>query len=125
MPVDPEEYADTSIRLHDLMVRQIGAKGADFPATLRHSGRLLPRKVRQAGARISEVGDRIQNPKLALREDGAALAEDVAVIERHLRRQNPERRRARARANIAAGLAFQIVVIIAVFIIVLRWRGLV
>ena len=125
MAVEQEDYAETSARLHDLMIRQLGAKGEDFPATFRHSGRLLPRKPRQAAQRIIETGAQIGNPKLARVTDHTGLAEDAARVERHLTRLNPQARRARPRANFAAGVAFQLVVIIALVIVVLRWRGLV
>ena len=108
MAVEPEDYAETSARLHDLMIRQLGAKGEDFPATFRHSGRLLPRKPRQAAQRIIETGAQIENPKLARVTDHTGLAEDAALVERHLTRLNPQARRARAgqfrrRRGVSAG----------------------
>ncbi len=125
MAVDPEEYAATSVRLADLLVRQMGAKGADLPSALRYVGRDLPRPVRQAGARIADIGTRVGNPKLARMVDADALATDVALVERHLKRLDPSARKARVRANFAAGLALQIIVLIALVVVVLRWRGLV
>jgi hypothetical protein len=125
MAIDPEDYAATCARLNDLLHCQIGARGADFAASLRYAGRTLPRAVRQAGARIVDLGAQVENPKLARVTDAEALAQDVAIVERFLNRQNPKTRKARARANMAAGLAFQIAVVIALVIIVLRWRGLI
>jgi hypothetical protein len=125
MAIDPEEYAATCARLNDLLHRQIGARGPEFAASLRYAGRTLPRTVRQAGARIVDLGTQVENPKLENVTDAEALDRDVSIVERFLNRQNPKIRKARARANMAAGLAFQIAVVIALMIIVLRWRGLI
>ena len=125
MAVEPEDYTATCTRLNDLLHGQIGARGPDLAASLRHSGRLLPRRVRQAGGRIVDLGAQLENPNIARVTDAEALARDVAIVERFLNRQNPKTRKARARANMAAGLAFQIAVVIALVIFVLRWRGLV
>ena len=72
-----------------------------------------------------DLGGQLENPNIARVTDAEALARDVAIVERFLTRQNPKTRKARARANMAAGLAFQIAVVIALVIFVLRWRGLV
>jgi len=125
MAVDPEDYTATCARLNDLLHRQIGARGQDFETSLRYAGRLLPRGVRLAGGRIVDLAAQLENQKIARVTDAEALARDVAIVERYLTRQNPKTRKARARANMAAGLAFQIAVVIALVIFVLRWRGLV
>ena len=125
MAVDPEDYTATCNRLNDLLHGQIGARGPDLAASLHYAGRLLPRRVRQAGGRIVDLGGQLENPEFARVTDAEELARDVAIVERYLNRQNPKLRKARARANLAAGLAFQIAVVIALVILVLRWRGLV
>jgi len=125
MAVEPEDYTATCTRLNDLLHAQLGARGSDLAASLRYSGRLLPRGVRRAGGRIIDLGAQLENPNIARVTDAETLDRDVAIVERFLNRQNPKIRKARARANMAAGLAFQIAVVIALVIFVLRWRGLV
>lgn len=125
MAVDPEDYTATCARLNDLLHRQMDARGGDLAASLRYAGRSLPRRVRRAGGRIVDLGEQMENPNIARVTGADDLARDVAIVERFLTRQNPGIRKARARANLAAGLAFQIAVVIALVIIVLRWRGLV
>lgn len=125
MAVDSVEYAATCDRLRGLMVVQLAAKGTDFPTAVQHAGRLLPRQVRMAAVRITDLGDRVQNPKLARIADDTALAEDVATVEVFLQRQDPGAQKARARANLLAKLVFQIGVVILLFGAVLWWRGII
>ena len=109
-------------RVAQLLDERLRLKGS-LEDQLRRAGRRLPRKVRAAGAVLVQAVAMAQNPKLLLQIDDetVALAYDLCV--RHLNGVNPGAARKGALLNLAASIAFSLLVVGLLVLVVLYLRG--
>lgn len=112
-------------RVGELLVQRLNAKGATLQARLAKAGRRLPRRVRDAGTALVQATEMAQNPKLLMQvDDGAvALAYDICV--KHLNTIDPVQARRGVMLNIAASVAFSLLVVAVLVVVVLYLRGFV
>jgi hypothetical protein len=125
MGADPNDLARLSERLTQLMREKMDIRADSFPAALRRAGRRLPPALRREGQVIRIALEQVQHPRLARIADGAGAARAARRIEAYLAQLDPAADRARRRIFLAADVAFRIAVVLALFITVLIWRGLV
>lgn len=123
MGADPNELTRLAERLTALMRDKLEVKAESFPAALRRAGGRLPRRLRREGAVIVATLDQVRSPRLSRIADGEGAARAARRIEAYLSRLDPAADRARARAFFWANIAFRIVVVIALLMAVLVWRG--
>lgn len=112
-------------RIAALMEERLGIRGDGFEAKLARAGRLLPRRLRRAGALLAEARGLREHPRLARRVDPRRLRKAARAFERHLERVDAGRRRATARINWLAGNALNILIVLGLAVAVVAWRGLV
>lgn len=111
--------------LRALMEKHLGVKAKSFERACARAGRRLPRRLRQPVARLSEASQMAQNPKLQRYMDAQALDADYRAIKVWLGKKNLEEERKTRRLNLAALIAFQMLLIGVLLVAFLRWRGLV
>jgi hypothetical protein len=111
--------------LAQLMEDRMGLRGDGFAAKLKRAGRRLPRRIRRDGAVIVEAMALQAHPKLSRQVDEARLDRALTHLDRYLRGIDPWERRKGALLNWLAGIAFSLLVVAALVIAVMRWRGLV
>ncbi|RME13956.1 MAG: hypothetical protein D6801_10225 [Alphaproteobacteria bacterium] len=111
-------------RLYDLIGERLGIGGRNLETRLRRGGRRLPAKVREAGALLLEARRMAASPKLAPRIDHARIAAACALAERELMAIDPKERRLTRLVNWAAGNAFNLLLVLALALGAMRWRGL-
>jgi hypothetical protein len=92
-------------RISDLLDQRLQARGAGLEARLRHSGRKLPRRVRQAAGRLVVAEARSAVPKLLLQVDEGDVARDYDICVRYLSALSPVRGSMAAVVRIAASVA--------------------
>lgn len=92
-------------RVSALLEERLLARGAGLEARLRHASRRLPRRVRQAAARLAVAEARSGVPKLLLLVDEAEVARDYDICVRHLTAINPLRGPMGAVVRVAASVA--------------------
>jgi hypothetical protein len=112
-------------RIAALMEQKLGARGAGLEAKVKARGRALPRKVRQAAEHLAKSAGLAQNPKLLLQMDREAVAESYDICLRYL---GPLKARSRLMDHavaVAASIAMSLLVVAAIVIATLRWRGLI
>jgi hypothetical protein len=112
-------------RVAELMEQRLRIRGAGLAEKLRRGGRLLPRKVRAAAQVLAEAAEMAQNPKLLMQVDQEATAEAYDICLRHLGGVDRKARRNGAVLNVAASVAFSILVVAVLVIGILIWRGLI
>lgn len=112
-------------RVAALMEERLSLRGAGLEAKLRRAGRLLPRKVRDAGKRLAEAARNSQNPKLLLQIDMEKVSNDYDLLTRHLQAISPWDRRFGWLLHGTASVMVILAVVAALFVAVLRWRGLI
>ena len=112
-------------RIAGLMEQRLHLGGAGLAAKLAKGGRGLPRKFRDAGARLAQAAMMAQNPKLLMQVNEERVAEDYDLCLRHLLSLSVwDRRKGRLLGATVTVLGI-LVVVAALMAAVLYWRGLV
>lgn len=111
--------ADLSAQLR----AQAGAGGGALSSQLRRAERLLTYRARKAGARIVEAEGLISHPHLRRRVDGPLLRRSFKILKAELATLNPAARRVDRVLGFFGAIAAGVVVLAAVIVGVLAWRG--
>lgn len=120
--VTVQQMAD---RVSALLQERLGVRGDTLEGRLGRAGRRLPRKVRDAGAVLVQATQMTRNPRLMhlVDDQTVALAYDTCL--RHLNTVDPVAARKGLILDIAARIAFAILVVAVLFVAVIYWRGMV
>ena len=110
-------------RIAGLMEQRLHLRGAGLVAKLAKGGRGLPRKFREAGARLAQAAMMAQNPKLLMQVDEARVAEDYDLCLRHLQGVSVWDRRKGRMLGATVSLLGILAVVAALMAGVLYWRG--
>lgn len=110
-------------RIAGLMEERLRVRGRGLTEKLRKGGRLLPRKVRTAAEMVAQAAVLSQNHKLLMQIDREKVSEAYDLCVRHLGGVNPSERRKGLVLNIAASIAFSVLVVSVLVVAVLYWRG--
>ena len=110
--------------LRRLMARQLGLRKGRLSRRLAKAGRRLPTGVRKDIALVAEAEEMARNPRLALRLDTTTIDPAFDRAAAHLRAIDVADRRKGLFLSILGGVAFNILAVIVLLIVVLRWRGL-
>lgn len=116
-----DERAD---RLAKLIEEKLNVRGQGLAAKLGRGGRKLPRAVREAGEHLLLAQRMEANPKLARQVDYSRIEAACDVAERTLARIDPFERRKTIAINWLAGNAFNLIVVAALALGLIAWRGL-
>ena len=120
--VTVQQMAD---RVSGLLEERLRLRGATLEARLKAAGRRLPRHVREAGAALAAALTMIQNPKTMHQVDDETVAVAYDICVRHLTAINPSTNRRGLLLDMAARVAFALLVVGVLFVAVLYWRGLI
>jgi hypothetical protein len=110
-------------RAAELMEEHLKVRGKGLADKLRRDGRLLPRKIRAQARYLAEAAEQAQHPHLRTRIDMARTTEAYDSLCRHLTTLNLWERRRIAALNVLGSVAFNLLLLAALFIAVLVWRG--
>lgn len=112
-------------RVSELLAEKLRVRGDTLERRLRKAGRRLPRRVREAAAALDQATAMTRNPKLLhmVDERRLALAYDLCLA--HLNRVDPKAARRNLILDMAARMAFALLVVAVLLIATLYWRGLV
>ncbi|OIP84110.1 MAG: hypothetical protein AUK37_06095 [Rhodobacterales bacterium CG2_30_65_12] len=111
-------------RLARLIEERLDVRGHGLAAKLGRGGRKLPRAVREAGEQLLLAERMAANPKLARQVDDARIAAACEAAEHALERIDPWERRKTFAVNWLAGNAFNILMVLALALAAIAWRGL-
>ena len=110
-------------RVAELMELRLRARGSGLAEKLARGGRALPRRVRAAAGTLAEAAQMAQNPKLLVQIDELRVAAAYDICLHYLGPLGRGARRKGAALDILATMAFSLVVVVALVIGVLVWRG--
>lgn len=111
--------------LRSLMAKRLGLKRGSLARRVAKAGRLLPSGVRNDIAIVVEAEKLSRNPKLAIRLDRNATKSAYDRAATHLKAIDVADRRKGVALSILGSMAFNILAVIVLLIVILRWRGLV
>ena len=120
--VTVQQMAD---RITALLGERLRVKGDTLEVRLARAGRRLPFKVREAGAVLAKATVMIRNPKLMSQVDDEMVAQAYDICVRHLTSINPAAARSGMVLDIAARIAFALLIVALLFVSVLYWRGMI
>ncbi len=100
-----------------------GVKAKSLDKALRKTGRRLPKRLRDEAGLIVEAQGMGGNPKLMKRVDGVALDVAEAKLSAYLKSIDRAEARKTRLLSIAAAIAFNILLVVAAFIVWMVWTG--
>ena len=126
MPVVDSNKLDQRVKkLNDKLKEKLGLRGKTLEQRLKRAGRTLPKHLRREGAAIVQAQQQAANPKLARLVDQIALDRSFAMFRHYLKDINPAERRKDKIVNFLGLLVFNLVVIVALYLLFLFWKGLI
>lgn len=123
--IEPEAFQHDMDALRGKLRSRLGVRGATLAIALRRAGRSLPRPARASGARLVATASMIANPRLRRLVDPAALDADLAELNAQLDAIDAGERRKDRLLGIAGSVVFNLMLLAALVIAFMRWRGLV
>lgn len=110
-------------RIASLLEERLNIRGNGLTEKLRKSGRVLPRKVRNAAEQLADAAGRSQNPKLLLQIDEAAVVVAYDICSKHLVKIDAGHRRMTGILGTASSMVISLMAVAVIVIGVLYWRG--
>ena len=123
---EPDVHALADEIAHLMAQRFGGARRGtrpDLKTMLRRRGGALPRRQRKAAQRLATVQGKAMVPRVARQIDTAPAMRDHAELMKYLRPLGAGRRWTNSATNIAAAVMFGLMILAAVVLWVLVWRG--
>lgn len=108
-----------------LMAERLRLRGATLEDQVRRARNLLPRALIREARYLAQAETLMRNPKLARMVDAEKTRDAHDRLAAHLMTVDPKERRKDRVLGILGGLAFNLLLIGALAIIWLRWRGVV
>lgn len=97
----------------------------DLAAALKRARRRLPRRVYRQGLRLAEALPLLEHPKLRLTVEEKPLRGAARELRAHLEQIDLADRRKGFWLGILGSIGFSVLAVLALLIVVLRWRGLI
>lgn len=116
----PTEQAD---EIAALIGARLGVSGQGLEVKLRRAGRLLPRRIRRDAETVAEAARLSDHPRLAKRLSGRDHDKAYRDCKRFLERIDGSERIVRFALGIVTANALNVLVVGALLIAVLLWRG--
>lgn len=123
MTPEAQNIEARSIRIREALAERLGVKSNDLETALRRAQAHLPRRIRAHGDQIVAAAKIADHPKLRNRIDLRALARAEKEILQHLEGINPAERRKDFWLGLAGVIAFNILVIVGLFVVWLVLSG--
>ncbi len=107
----------------ELLKDRMGVRGRDLASAVKHAGRLLPRRIRREAQVLIEAERLAQNPRLLKMVDFGSVDHAFRACVQYLETQDPVQRRLGTVLSILGGLALSLIVVFALVVVILLWRG--
>lgn len=119
-----QSIAEQIAEVQELLKSREHASG-DLVAALKKARRRLPRRIFNQGMVLAQAIPLMDHPKLRLTLDEPALRKAAREVTTHLKSIDLADRRKGRVLDVLSSMAFSLLVVFALLIVVLRWRGLI
>ena len=122
------ESADITTLGEDLQARlgaKLGLRRGSLAVRLQKAGWRLPRRIKRDGAAIGQAIELAAHPKLRRRVNQAEIGAAHRRVAAYLDGIDPNERRARLMLGLLGGLVFNLLLLGALTIAFLKWRGMI
>jgi hypothetical protein len=123
--MDADGMSEIVGEMRTAFAERLGVHGHDLAAVVRRAGRMVPRRHRAAAGVLVEAERMAANPRLARLVDPAHVETAAAELRDWLATVDSRDRRITRIVGVAAGIAFNLLVLAGVIVAVLVWRGIV
>ena len=123
--IDQDAFETRIAALEELLRAKLSVRGRDLSAKLRHAGRRLPKRMQRAGAVLTQAQAQAGHPKFWRQVDGAAVDRAFDELTAHLDQIDPVARRKDRALRMTGGAVFNLLLVVALTVLVLRWQGLI
>lgn len=106
-----------------LIHERLGLRGRTLGRQVRRAGRLLPRAVAREARYLAQAAEIAPNPRLWRMIDPGHVDRAHRIVRDHLLAVNPRDRRLTRILGVASVIAFNLIVVLALLLAVLVWRG--
>lgn len=117
--------AEEIAALRLLLRQKEGGRGADLGSALRRARHRLPRRVYRQGQKLARAEAFVDHPKLRLTLDEGPLKTAARDLREHLEAIDLADRRKGFWLSVLGGIAFSLLVVMALIVVVLVWRGMI
>ncbi len=121
--MDGSDIAKKAEQVASLMEAHLGTRGTQLTSAVKKAGRQLPRAQRAQAQVLIEALDLAAHPKLMRRIDTAAVDTAYTGLVGYLEAIDLAEARKTRRLNIAAGVAFNLLLVLVAFLVFFWWRG--
>ena len=118
-----ETIHDMAEEVSALMKERLSIRGHDLAAKLRHTGRMMPKRLKREAAYLAEAVQLSENPRLQKMIDMERAEAGYRDCLEFLQNVDAADRRKGVALGILASLAMTFLVVSTLVIIVLVWRG--
>ena len=122
--MDPREIVTLEANLSSQMQSRLGIKGSSLDVQAAKASGKLSRKAKRAAIELAEASRLAAHPKLALQVDTAQASQNAAFLKKHLGRASAPDRRSK-RIRLIRSIAMHLVIILAVYLLIVFYRGLI
>lgn len=112
-------------QLLELAKEKFGVRAKTLSRAMKKIGRRVPARLHRQAEVLVEAQRLGGHPKLMMQVDSVAIGKAFDEIVAHLETIDVADRRKGVLLNLAAALAFNVLVVVVLVTLVLRWRGLV
>ena len=123
--IDPTSLDSDIAKLESLLQERLGVRGPSFEARLKRAGRRLPRFARRAGDRIAKARILLGNPRLARLVDKPGTMHSIAILRGHLETINAGERRKSLILGLLGSMVFNLLALVLLILVLLRWQGVI
>lgn len=112
-----------ALRVAELMQEKLKIRGRTLEEKLRNAGRRLPKPVKLAAEELAAAAEQAKHPKLVMRIDEETVARNYDLCVRYLNGLDKGYRRRGILLNLTVSILFSLLAVVALLMLVLRWRG--
>ncbi|GHF60821.1 hypothetical protein [Seohaeicola zhoushanensis] len=109
--------------IRQLMRQKLGVRGRDFPTALARAKRRLPKALRKEGQMLAAALPMADHPKLGQTLDRARLDRAAGALREHLGAIDLAEGRKALLFSILGSVAFNLLLVMVLIVVVLRWQG--
>lgn len=118
-----EVVQEMAMEVADMMKERLGIRGKDLAGKLRHTGRMMPKRIKQEVRILAEATALTENPKLSRMVDHERVEVAYQSCMTFLQAVDVADRRKGVVLGILGSLAMALLVVTVLVLSVLMWRG--
>jgi len=123
--MNAERFDDEVEALNAKLQAKLGVRGKTLARRLSRAGRRLPKPVQAAGRVITTSQTLMHDPRLQRMVQDGEVDAAFATVNGHLKGIDRSEDRKDAALGLAGSVVFNLILVVTLVVVVMRWRGLI